>query len=94
MSNGYNDHDPAQAHLVPLDNFQKLIHARDNIESTLMSAYMDLVTKYRNKCAECDREQRNATVWEKEHRLAERELQTIKSNAVCAPGLSIRLQYF
>ncbi|KAK0622583.1 hypothetical protein B0T14DRAFT_428445 [Immersiella caudata] len=81
MSSGYDDHDPAQPYLEPLEHFQKLMHARNGIENTLLNAYADLLNKYRNKSAECEREQRNATVWEREHRLAERELQTIKSNA-------------
>ncbi|KAK4444339.1 hypothetical protein QBC34DRAFT_185040 [Podospora aff. communis PSN243] len=88
MSNGYNDHDPAQVYLAPLKSYQQLMQAREGYEGTLLNAYVELIEKYRQKCAECDREQRNATVWEKEHRLAERELQraerelqTIKSSA-------------
>ncbi|KAK0639539.1 hypothetical protein B0T16DRAFT_383238 [Cercophora newfieldiana] len=81
MSSGYDDYDPAQSYLHPLHNFQQLTVARASVEHNLQAAYEDLIIKFRAKCAECDREQRNAMVWEKEHRFAERELRALKADA-------------
>lgn len=55
---------------------------RGRIESELAMRYRDLVNRYREKCAECEREKRNAIVWEREQSLTERELNGLKSAAV------------
>ncbi|KAK1756370.1 hypothetical protein QBC47DRAFT_379807 [Echria macrotheca] len=84
MSNAYGndeDVDPAMAYIPPLNHFEQLIAYRGDVENTLKAAYGDLVQKYRMKCAEADRERRNATIWEKQSRDAEKELLTLKSLA-------------
>jgi len=74
--------DPAKAYFQPLQDFASLLEARARIENNFRAAYEDLVVKYRNKCDEYDRERRNAALWEKEQRMAEKELTNLKSRAV------------
>jgi hypothetical protein len=76
------ERDPAQPYLAPLQTWESLVRERHGIEQTLHMSYMDLLTRYREKCAECDREKRNAMIWEKEQRLSEKELNGLKAAAV------------
>ncbi|KAK4244223.1 hypothetical protein C7999DRAFT_17495 [Corynascus novoguineensis] len=79
------DMDPAQPYLAPLQTWENLVRERHSIESTLHSSYIDLLKRYREKCAECDREKRQAMLWEKEQRMSERELNGLKAAAESAP---------
>lgn len=88
------DMDPAQPYLVPLQTWENLVRERHSIESTLHSSYIELLKRYREKCAECDREKRQAMLWEKEQRIIERELNGLKAAAVSIPwGRSMCLKY-
>lgn len=81
--------DPAQAHVAAFQTWENMVRERGRIEQELAMSYLDLITRYREKCSECEREKRNAVLWEKEQRLAERELNGLKSAAV-----SLRLCWF
>ena len=76
------ERDPAQPYLAPLQTWENLVRERHGVEQTLHMSYMDLLTRYREKCAECDREKRNAMIWEKEQRMSEKELNGLKAAAV------------
>lgn len=76
------DFDPAQAHIAAFRSWETLVHERGRIEEHLAMSYHDLVKRYREKCAECDREKRNAIVWEREQRMSEKELNSLKTAAV------------
>ena len=80
--------DPVQPYVAPFQTWESAILAKERAEQGLATAFKDLVYKYRAKCEECDREKRNAVVWEKEQRLAERELEHLRSFAVSYPFLS------
>ncbi|KAJ4303968.1 hypothetical protein N0V88_001570 [Collariella sp. IMI 366227] len=76
--NGFEGLDPYISAYQSWDNH---VLERGRIESELAMRYRDLVNRYREKCAECEREKRNAIVWEKEQSLTERELNGLKSAA-------------
>jgi len=42
-------------------------------------------TDLNTRVEECEREKRNAVVWEREQRLSERELNSLRSSAVSVP---------
>ncbi len=75
--------DPAQRYLAPFQSWENSVLERGRIENALHMSYRSLLDRYREKCAECDREKRNATIWEKEQRMAEKELSVLKTAAVC-----------
>ncbi|KAK3368511.1 hypothetical protein B0H63DRAFT_76895 [Podospora didyma] len=81
MSGYGDDYDPAGQYIAPLKAFEDLIYQRHDIEGAFGKAYIELMNKYRDKCRECDREKRNATIWEKEQRMSERELNGLKAAA-------------
>ena len=74
--------DPAQPYIAPFQSWENSVIERNRIESVLHMSYSDLLIRYRQKCAECDREKRNAMIWEKEQRMAEKELNGLKTAAV------------
>lgn len=74
--------DPAQAHVAAFQTWENMVRERGRIEQELAMSYVDLLTRYREKVAECEREKRNAIVWEREQRLSERELNGLKTAAV------------
>ena len=76
------ERDPAQHYIAAFQSWESMLHERGRIENTLGMGYMDLINRYREKCAECDREKRNAMLWEKEQRMSERELNSLKAAAV------------
>ncbi|KAK3369329.1 hypothetical protein B0T24DRAFT_632366 [Lasiosphaeria ovina] len=81
---GYPDdqeHDPTRPYLGPLQAFERHIYQRHEVESAFGNSYMDLLAKYKEKCKECDREKRNAVLWEKEQRMSERELNGLRAAA-------------
>ncbi|KAL2022522.1 hypothetical protein VTK56DRAFT_5129 [Thermocarpiscus australiensis] len=82
---GAEGFDPAQRYLVAFQTWENMVRERIRIDSDLANAYMDLLTRYREKCAEFEREKRNAMVWEKEQRMAEKELNGLKSAAESSP---------
>lgn len=78
--------DPAQRHIAAFQAWENLLNnERVRVEHELAASYVDLINRYREKCAECDREKRNAMIWEKEQRMSERELSGLRSAAVSAP---------
>ncbi|AEO69069.1 uncharacterized protein THITE_2119073 [Thermothielavioides terrestris NRRL 8126] len=77
--------DPAQHHVAALQVWYNLNRERARIEQELAVSYEALINRYREKCAECDREKRNAMLWEKEQRMAERELNGLKAAAESSP---------
>ncbi|KAK3898879.1 hypothetical protein C8A05DRAFT_18606 [Staphylotrichum tortipilum] len=77
--------DPAQAHAAALQTWENMVHDRHRIEHDLSMGFRDLLTRYREKCAECEREKRNAMIWEKEQRMSERELNSLKTAAESSP---------
>ncbi|KAK4153584.1 hypothetical protein C8A00DRAFT_33675 [Chaetomidium leptoderma] len=77
--------DPAQAYIAPFHSWEALARERGRIEQDLAMSYTELVNRYREKCAECDREKRNAMIWEKEQRMSERELNGLKAAAESSP---------
>ncbi|KAK0711983.1 hypothetical protein B0H67DRAFT_491713 [Lasiosphaeris hirsuta] len=82
MSGSYDDFDnvdPAEPYITPLANLIQLEKYRAQIEGNIKHAYEDLMNKYREKCADFEREKRNAQVWEREQRFVEKELTGIKS---------------
>lgn len=74
--------DPAQPYFAAFQSWETAVHDRLRIDADLANAYMDLLKKYSNKCAEFEREKRNAVIWEKEQLMAERELNSLKAAAV------------
>lgn len=76
------ERDPAQPYLTAFQSWESMLHERGRIEHALGMGYVELLTRYREKCAECDREKRNAMIWEKEQRMSERELNSLKTAAV------------
>lgn len=76
------ERDPGEVYLAPLQTWERAVMEKRGIEETLHRSYMDLLSKYRAKCAECDREKRNAVLWEKEQRQGERELTSLRAAAV------------
>lgn len=76
------ERDPAQPYIAAFQSWESMLHERGRIEHSLGMGYMELLTRYREKCAECDREKRNAMIWEKEQRMSDRELNSLKSTAV------------
>lgn len=89
---GIDDYvDPAQPYIQPFQSWEQAILTKEKAEEVLEAAYKDLVFKYRAKCEECDREKRNAVVWEKEQRLTKRELDHIRSFAVS--NLALRVSW-
>ena len=71
-----------EPYIRALEAYDQLGRYRVNIEGEFRRAYEDLVRSFQAKCEECDRERRDATLWEKEHRLTEKELSTLRSIAV------------
>lgn len=78
--------DPAEPFVAAFHTWENAVRDRFRIDSDLANAYMDLLKRYSNKCAEFEREKRNATLWEKEQLMVERELNSLKAAAV-RPGL-------
>ncbi len=74
--------DPAQRYFAAFQAWESMMHERGRVENDLAVSYMDLLKRYSDKCAECDREKRNAMIWEKEQRMQERELNVLKAAAV------------
>ncbi len=74
--------DPAQPYIAPFQSWENSVIERGRVENALHMSYRDLLNRYREKCAECDREKRNAMIWEKEQRMAEKELNGLKTAAV------------
>ena len=72
------ERDPTQPYLTALQSWENSVRDRHGIEQNLHMSYMDLLRRYREKCDECDREKRNAVIWEKEQRMSERELNGLK----------------
>jgi hypothetical protein len=54
--------DPAQAHVAAFHAWEKMVHERGRVEQDLAMSYVDLLTRYREKCNELEREKRNAMV--------------------------------
>ncbi|KAK4140950.1 uncharacterized protein C8A04DRAFT_14489 [Dichotomopilus funicola] len=79
------ERDPGEVYLAPLQTWERAVMEKRGIEETLHRSYMDLLSKYRAKCAECDREKRNAVLWEKEQRQGERELTSLRAAADSSP---------
>ncbi|KAK4123129.1 hypothetical protein N657DRAFT_645859 [Parathielavia appendiculata] len=77
--------DPAQHYVAPLQTWEAFVRDRGRIENDLYIAYVNLLTRYREKVDECEREKRNAMVWEKEQRMSERELNSLKTVAESSP---------
>ncbi|KAK4237938.1 hypothetical protein C8A03DRAFT_44263 [Achaetomium macrosporum] len=77
--------DPAQPYIPPYQAWENLALERNRIERELALSYMDLLKRYQEKSAECERERRTAVLWEKEHRMAERELNGLRSAAESSP---------
>ncbi|KXX75525.1 hypothetical protein MMYC01_203204 [Madurella mycetomatis] len=77
--------DPIQPYIAAFHAWENQVRDRYRIESDLAQSYMSLLDKFQKKCAECEREKRNATLWEKEQRMAERELNSLKTTAESAP---------
>jgi hypothetical protein len=73
---------PAQPYFAAFQSWEALVHERARVESDLARSYMELLQRYSDKCEECDREKRNAMIWEKEQRMQERELNSLKAAAV------------
>ncbi|KAL1840183.1 hypothetical protein VTJ49DRAFT_713 [Mycothermus thermophilus] len=73
--------DPAQPYVAAFQAWEHMIRDRGRLEETLAMSYLDLLNRYREKCAECDRERRNAIMWEKEQGMTERELNGLKAVA-------------
>lgn len=72
------ERDPTQPYLAALQSWENSVRDRHGIEQNLHMSYVDLLRRYREKCDECDREKRNAVIWEKEQRMSERELNGLK----------------
>ncbi|KAL2270503.1 hypothetical protein VTJ83DRAFT_2687 [Remersonia thermophila] len=73
--------DPTQPYIAPFQAWENMIRERGRLEDALARSYLDLLNRYREKCAECDRERRNAVVWEKEQAQTERELNGLRAAA-------------
>ncbi|KAL2135952.1 hypothetical protein VTI74DRAFT_6180 [Chaetomium olivicolor] len=82
---GPEANDPAQPYIGAYQAWEKLVVERSRVESDLALRYRDLVNRYRDKCAECEREKRNAIVWEREQSTTERELNSLKAAAESSP---------
>jgi hypothetical protein len=90
-SNGYDGYDRQYGELEGLDpsyitTYQawgKAATELYRLENEMAQKYEELVRKYSEKCAECEREKRTAMVWEKEQRMTLKELQTLKASIVC-----------
>jgi hypothetical protein len=54
--------DPAQAHVAAFQSWENMVRERGRIEQDLAMSYVDLLTRYREKCNELEREKRNAMV--------------------------------
>ncbi|GAB1320029.1 hypothetical protein MFIFM68171_10239 [Madurella fahalii] len=76
---------PAQPYVAAFQAWESQVRDRYRIESDLAQSYMDLLDKFQKKWAECEREKRNAMIWEKEQRMAERELNGLRSAAESSP---------
>ncbi|EGS20373.1 uncharacterized protein CTHT_0022000 [Thermochaetoides thermophila DSM 1495] len=87
-SNGYDGYDRQYSELEGLDpsyitTYQawgKAATELYRLENEMAQKYEELVRKYSEKCAECEREKRTAMVWEKEQRMTLKELQTLKAS--------------
>lgn len=84
---GPDGNDPSQPYLAAYKQWESLVDQRFRVEAEIAGRYMELLNKYMEKCAESDREKRIAMMWEKEHRMAEQELDRLKTAAVCTPRL-------
>jgi hypothetical protein len=79
------ERDPTQPYLAALQSWENSVRDRHQIEQNLHMSYTDLLRRYREKCDECDREKRNAVIWEKEQRMSERELNGLKVAVEASP---------
>lgn len=75
-----------QPYLAAFHAWESQVRERYRIETEFAHKYMELLHQYQEKWKECEREKRNATVWEREQRFAERELNALKSIAVSTPA--------
>lgn len=75
--------EPTEPYIAAFHAWENQVRDRYRIEAELAQSYMNLLDKYQKKYAECEREKRNAMIWEKEQRMAERERDSLKSAAVC-----------
>ena len=89
MSNRYNLYDghgepadSADPYVAVFNHWESSVVQLRAIENRVADSYKDLIRKYQEKVAECEREKRNAMLWEKEQRMAERELNGLKAAAV------------
>jgi hypothetical protein len=53
--------DPAQPYVAALQAWDASLRDRARIENDLAMAYVDLLTRYREKVAECEREKRSGS---------------------------------
>ncbi|KAK4160410.1 hypothetical protein QBC43DRAFT_325467 [Cladorrhinum sp. PSN259] len=77
--------DPAEPYIANFKAWENSVLQRRIVEMDVANSYQDLILRYREKCAECEREKRNAMLWEKEQRMAERELNGLKAAAESSP---------
>lgn len=80
--------DPAQPYVAAFHAWESSFHERYRLDNDLAKSYLELLTRFREKCAESEREKRNAMIWEKEQRMAERELNGLKAAAVSSKPLA------
>ncbi|KAK4464098.1 hypothetical protein QBC42DRAFT_337197 [Cladorrhinum samala] len=92
MSNRYNLYDghgepadSADPYVAVFNHWESSVVQLRAIENRVADSYKDLIRKYQEKVAECEREKRNAMLWEKEQRMAERELNGLKAAAESSP---------
>lgn len=86
-------HDPTQPFVAAFNIWENSVRERYSIDTELANKYVQLVNLYREKCNEFEREKRNAMLWEKEQRMAEKELNGLKSAAVSthSSGISFKV---
>ncbi|KAK4225174.1 hypothetical protein QBC38DRAFT_483652 [Podospora fimiseda] len=82
---GIDTLDPAEPYIATYQAWEKSVLQHRIQENKVASSYKDLILRYREKCSELERERRNAAVWEKEQRMAERELNGLKAAAESSP---------
>ncbi|KAK3986423.1 hypothetical protein QBC44DRAFT_333188 [Cladorrhinum sp. PSN332] len=82
---GIDTIDPAERYIANYQAWEISVLQRRAEENEVANNYKDLILRYREKCAELEREKRNAMVWEKEQRMAERELNGLKAAAESSP---------
>ncbi|KAK4182276.1 hypothetical protein QBC35DRAFT_510266 [Podospora australis] len=79
------DYDPADPFITTYHTWRESNRQYRQIEESLVKKYEELYIQFREKVRECEREKRNAILWEKHQRMAEIELNGLKSVVESSP---------